>query len=203
MSEKQDRRKTRTKQLLRQALLELIEEKGMDRVTVSDLTERAGVNRGTFYLHYRDTADMIDRLKQEVYAGITALLLELNPLEVGQYARRGEAYPVGVKLLEYIRQQGDFFKVIIGPKGDPSFLPHIKSFIQDRLLHHILPQYAPSGQESLPNDYLIAFMASANLGIIAHWVETGMKLEPAELAKIITRFVSEGPLVTSGFVRRH
>ncbi len=46
-----DRRIARTKTAIREALVALIEEKGFDAILVSDIAERANINRGTFYLH--------------------------------------------------------------------------------------------------------------------------------------------------------
>lgn len=52
---KEDRRIRRTKKLLKQALAQLMDEKDFKDITVKDITERADLNRGTFYLHYTDT----------------------------------------------------------------------------------------------------------------------------------------------------
>ena len=50
----EDRRVRRTKQLIKQSLIELMHEKPFKDITVKDITERADLNRGTFYLHYVD-----------------------------------------------------------------------------------------------------------------------------------------------------
>ncbi|EEL70861.1 hypothetical protein IGA_00005 [Bacillus cereus HuA3-9] len=55
-----DLRVARTKEAIRDALTELINEKGFDSITVKDITARANINRGTFYLHYRDKYDLFD-----------------------------------------------------------------------------------------------------------------------------------------------
>ncbi|MED3564371.1 TetR/AcrR family transcriptional regulator, partial [Bacillus xiapuensis] len=49
----------KTKELLRNTLIDLIEEKGFDAISVRDITLKAGLNRGTFYLHYRDKYDLL------------------------------------------------------------------------------------------------------------------------------------------------
>ena len=56
--EKTDRRIQRTRELLRKALMELIDEKGYDAVTIQDITERANLGRTTFYLHYQSKEDL-------------------------------------------------------------------------------------------------------------------------------------------------
>ena len=45
----------------KKALIETINEKGFGNLTVSDITERAGINRGTFYIHYKGKQDLLNR----------------------------------------------------------------------------------------------------------------------------------------------
>ncbi|MDF2958919.1 MAG: TetR/AcrR family transcriptional regulator [Paenibacillus sp.] len=198
MKEKMDRRKIRSKQLLRNALLELIGEKGIDGVTVTDLTERAGINRGTFYLHYRDTADLLLQLKTEILDGLTKEMGQINPLELGYYAGKGKAYPVSVRVLEYFAKHADFFQVMFGPKGDLSFPLQIKEYMKTRLFNHIFNEIPQMNNSPVPRDYLIAYITSANLGILMHWFETGRQLPPSEVAHIITRIINDGPLAYTG-----
>ena len=70
----EDRRLRRTRERLRESLLELLGEKDLRSVTVKELTDRADVNRGTFYSHYQDIYDMLDQLEAEVFGEFTALL---------------------------------------------------------------------------------------------------------------------------------
>ena len=60
---KEDRRVRRTKKLLTQALTELMQQKQIKDITVTELTEKADMNRGTFYLYYRDVFDMIEKIE--------------------------------------------------------------------------------------------------------------------------------------------
>ena len=58
--EKLDPRVKRTRQLLEQAFLQVASEKGFQAVSVQDITERAGVNRATFYDHFTDKYELLD-----------------------------------------------------------------------------------------------------------------------------------------------
>lgn len=70
-----DRRVQRTRQLLRQAFIEVSQEKGVTAVSVQDITERANVNRGTFYAHYPDKDALIEELtRDEFHRRITSHL---------------------------------------------------------------------------------------------------------------------------------
>ncbi|WP_310549897.1 TetR/AcrR family transcriptional regulator [Paenibacillus glufosinatiresistens] len=198
MSEKMDRRKLRTKNLLRKALLELIEEKGVDAITVSDITKRAGLNRGTFYLHYQDVSDLLEQNKSEVYGGLREIIVQLSFLELFNYASKDEPYPKITRIFDFCKFHSEFFKVILGPKGDPSFLEQISRFMQNQLSQKI-PEWQPQQNKVIvPLGYLITFVISANMGILQHWFAMGLKETPTELALIITRIVSQGVIASAG-----
>ena len=67
---KEDRRIRRTKKLLKQALAQLMDEKDFKDITVKDITERADLNRDTFYLHYTDTYDILNKIEDEILKNI-------------------------------------------------------------------------------------------------------------------------------------
>ena len=67
----QDRRVRRTRMRLQQAMLELLKEKDARSITVRELTQRADVNRGTFYAHYKDVFDLLDQMEQDLFQRLT------------------------------------------------------------------------------------------------------------------------------------
>ena len=69
-----DSRVRRTKRLLRQGLTELLKEKSIKKITVRELSERVDINRGTFYLHYKDIYDLVDQIEQELFAEYESIL---------------------------------------------------------------------------------------------------------------------------------
>ena len=71
MEEKLDRRVVRTKQQIRQALIDLLSQKSENNISVRELTQKANINRGTFYIHYKDIHDLVEQLVDE---GVEKLL---------------------------------------------------------------------------------------------------------------------------------
>ncbi|MFB9279384.1 TetR/AcrR family transcriptional regulator [Cohnella cellulosilytica] len=198
MVKKTDRRQIRTKQLLRQALLECIEEKGIDHVTVTDVAERANLNRGTFYLHYRDVPDMLDTLMNERFEQVFSLVRLLDPRELSQYAFAGEPYPKVLAIFEEVLRNADFFKVMLGPKGELSYAMQFRNLMSSHLfskLEYIMPEGAPT---LVPREYLVAYMTAANFGMVLHWIQNGFRETPYQMALIATQLVNHGPIVSSG-----
>ena len=98
MTEKmEDRRIRRTKRLLKQGFAELMREKDFQEITVRDITDRMDLNRGTFYLHYADTYDLLQKLESDVLDDVQRMIDE-HSSEAGT----GSLQPVDV----YKRQNG-------------------------------------------------------------------------------------------------
>lgn len=198
MSEKMDRRQARTKLLLYKALMELLSEKTAEAITVTDIATRADINRGTFYLHYRDVPDMLEQIKDQVFSSIESRIILMDPSEVMKYGAKDEPYPVAVMIFEEVARHADFLSVMFGPHGDISYAIRFKTFIS-RHIYNKLTLYQPDTNDLLvPRDYLIAYMASANLGILMHWLDTGMQQTPYQLGRMITQIVNHGPIYSAG-----
>ncbi|MFB9330247.1 TetR/AcrR family transcriptional regulator C-terminal domain-containing protein [Paenibacillus aurantiacus] len=194
MSDRIDRRKERTKQLLHVALLELIEERGLEGITVSDLTQRAEINRGTFYLHYKDVPDMLDQSKMAFLQGFKTLLAKLDVASVVEKAISDETDPGMVEIFAFIAENADMFRLLLGPGGDSFFgdqvIELLKEYLYDKLPFWQLEQ----ARLQIPSDFLIAYVSAANLGFLHHWLESGMQQSPEEFARMVVRLVRVGPI---------
>ena len=73
--EKKDLRYSRTDRLLQEAFLELLKAKSVDRITIRDLTERARINRCTFYHHYQDIYDLLEQIEDGVMEHVLAAVI--------------------------------------------------------------------------------------------------------------------------------
>ncbi|RUT35473.1 TetR/AcrR family transcriptional regulator [Paenibacillus zeisoli] len=198
MEEIVDRRILRTKQMLREALMELIEQNGYEGISVTQLTEKAGLNRGTFYLHYRDLQDLLDKCSDYMLEGWLSIMRDFNPLEAQNSKYLNVPNPQIVKIYEYFKQNSWFFKVILGPKGDPAFPLRMKRAMHDHLEGNRVKFELDDNDFLVPSDYINEYVLSVNMGILQHWFETNMTKTPEEVAIISTRLAQLGPLGSSG-----
>ena len=72
--EKVDKRIRRTKKILTEALIDILKEKNVEDITVSELAKRADVTRTTFYQYYRDPVDMLEQLQYEITQDIQKIV---------------------------------------------------------------------------------------------------------------------------------
>ena len=115
-----------TRNALKQALLTLMEEKNVDKITVKELCETAGINRGTFYLHYDSPSALL--------ADIENQFLEENLAIFRSYWKTQRDRNLMTELFLSIRKSGDFCRILMGPTGDPQILRRLQDIIRDGVL---------------------------------------------------------------------
>ena len=100
-------------------------------------------------------------------------------------------------LFDYLRDQGDFLHAVTGPGGDIRFAPRLRDSVCANLIQSILHERYRKNPTPFV-EYYVAFFATAYLGVIEHWIETGMKESSEEMALIAMRlfFIKPGESIT-------
>lgn len=190
-----DRRIIRTRKAIRDALTALMKEKSFDEITVSDLTARANINRGTFYLHYKDKYDMLEQSEAEILEGVKNIRGPrkiFQRVDIADFDYMNQPLPIVTELFRYLQENAEFVSVILGSKGDPGFHVKLKEAMRETMSEGILSRL---DEEELivPLGYLSAYAISAQIGVIQHWLDTGMKESPDEVSVILSRLVFSNP----------
>ena len=170
---KMDRRSRRTRNVLTAALMALLKEKPLKSVTVTELTERADVNRATFYVHFKDVFDMFDQVKLE-FCDICRDLVDAHAHELA----RNENRPFLEDIFRYFAANEDAFATIFGEVVD---------VVRDRCLAAVSPlDKVERGArtnlalgEALCN-YQFDFLVSGIVSMLRRWLAEGRR-EPVEL----------------------
>ncbi len=195
-----DRRIVRSKQALREALIDLMEERGFESLTVNDLCERANLNRGTFYNHYRDKEELLQTFEDEILGHLANFKDEMQTFTIRDlvsYRSGKKPFPFLVEVFDYLHEQGDFLHAAMGPGGDVRFAPRLRDAIcTDMILAVLHDRYRNNPTPFVR--YYVSFYASAYLGVITRWIDTGMQESSEEMAKIAMRlfFIKPGESIT-------
>ncbi|MCR2805732.1 TetR/AcrR family transcriptional regulator [Paenibacillus soyae] len=190
-TERVDPRIVRTRQLLKDAFIDLIQEEDVDKITVNRLTERATINRVTFYQHYRDIPDMMEKLAEEMYNEIYRILHEYEARSRGLI--EGEDMLL-LELLEHIAANGKFYRAVLTFRKTPIFMERL----HDLLAKWIEEKYDNSGSQSkfvrlnINKDIAIWYGTSSLTGLIVSWLRNGMPYTPQYMAKQFYKLVSRG-----------
>ena len=191
----EDLRVQRTRKFLMQAMIDLIVEKGFLGITVQDISDRAMVNRATFYRHYRDKYDLLEQYINEVYK-LTASGDESSPAQTND--KDPSNPPVGmVRMNEHVQTHADFYRVMLGTKGDPSFVQKMQQYTEMRLREAYGTRLK---SESLPSDLCLSYLSYAGIGALVWWLNNGKQYTPKQIAGWILQ-LNEGVLSKAGVAK--
>lgn len=193
-----DRRVIRTRQVITEAFLNLISEQPFAKVNIKDITERADVNRSTFYSHFQDKYDLLNQLVQEHLYELQQLAEQ--HLQTQHLLESETADPYYTALFEHLAEHELFYKMMITRMSPELFLEPMRIVIRDSYYRFISRRTAASST-LVPQDILLDYMSYAIMGIIKQWFDTEMIYSPRYTALQLTRLSFAGTYTAMGQTR--
>lgn len=181
---KPDRRIERTRLLLRDALMQLIVEKGYHEITIQDITDRANVSRTTFYLHFKDKEELLFTGMVDLYNDLVKGYASMSREELLQYGVTETCFdPTD---FVHVAQHADFYRVMVSEKGDAGFIMRVRQYLASITLQYVLePLIVPGQTVRIPLDFLAHYTAGAQIGVISWWLENNMPYTPEQMARLM------------------
>lgn len=169
----------RTQKLLREALIELIEERGFEALTVGEITERAMVSRAAFYRNYQDKYDLVEQIFEEAMRALLAAVGEL-----------GQEHPaeVWVTFFEHIAQYERLYRALLGSKGSPWFVRKMRAALVSLVKERGHLPHGPDANARLAHTFADGFVPDlmstlfVEVEAITWWLEQGRPYTTREIA---------------------
>ncbi len=180
-----DRRVRKTRAQLRRALTELLLEKDIRSITVRELTERADVNRGTFYAHYRDIFDLVEQTENELLQEIDTILKACPPDRL-----RRDVLPILREVFRFVDQNQSLCRSFLDRQSGDGFFHRLNSLIYQKCLQEWDGLF-PLGDLSQPN-YCLEFLVSGIVGLVRAWAIRGFRESPEEMAQLANQLILSG-----------
>lgn len=171
-----DRRARRTRRLIREALLALLEGKPVEQVTVTELCEKADINRNTFYAHYAAPEEVLHELEDELFGDLAGMLEE------------GDGTFFTSSILSHIAAHKGVYRVL-WRSGSQRLL---KRQIGFAIAHGQSRWEDETGGDPSEVSQYLRFAAAGGLELVREWVEGGCQEPQDTLADRLDRFVSMG-----------
>jgi AcrR family transcriptional regulator len=157
----------RTRTLLREALVDLIEERGFDKITVGQITDRAMVSRAAFYRNYRDKYHLVEQIFDEAMARLRGTI-------------GGDERPAldrWISFFEHLDAYHRMYRALLGRKGSPWFADRMRASLTDMVAPHFPPPKTTATPGLVP-----AVLASMFAASITWWLEHDRPIPPREIA---------------------
>ena len=181
---KEDRRIRRTKKLLKQALAQLMDEKDFKDITVKDITERADLNRGTFYLHYTDTYDILNKIEDEILKNIQNMINQ----NIEKTNASDSVIPALKPIAEYIMENADICRCLINNKASVDFIEKFQNLIYDNCSDIIKRRH--NVKDSKQNEFYLSFITLGIIGMVKKWLETKPMVSAEEIVVFVNQIMT-------------
>ncbi|EHS58706.1 TetR/AcrR family transcriptional regulator [Paenibacillus sp. Aloe-11] len=180
----------RTKKRIRDTFISLVEQHGFNAVTVRNLTATARINRGTFYLHYKDKYDVIEQIQTDFLDGLQkVMVVNISPDEMKQTYREEKPYLPFVGMFEYIHKYGSLIRLLLGPKGEPGFAGKLRDMVNRSFHKKLQNNNVFNNNPAIPQEYLSAYVAAIFLGVMEEWLSQDMPHSPEQIAVFYIKLI--------------
>ncbi len=177
--QKNDRRSRYTKRFLKESLIELMEEKPINKISVSELCDKADINRSTFYNHYSDQYDLLQQMEEEIIDDVNAMLADCEYQKYDSKLMQILAY-----IFEYIRDNSRACRILLSEQGDVHFQKQILMIAHESYVTELVTRNRLE-EDTATDIYL--FIVNGSIGLIQSWLKNGMKKSAHEMAELIVR----------------
>lgn len=199
-NKKEDRRIRRTREMLQEALLGLMIEKGYEAVTVQDIIDRADVGRSTFYSHFYDK----DQLLKYSISRLRDVLEQARLNSMSKTSSAGEGtsgeirFSFSLAMFEHVKSHLPLYEATVKKSGTivmPFMLKMFEEITHDEiavLLSTSSTSAAGTGIATIPQDLTVKFVANTFFTLLSWWVDNNMPLSVEEMDRIFHKLVLTG-----------
>ena len=167
----ENRRVRLTKRLMKDALLELLESKPLEKIKVTDVCAAADVNRSTFYAYYSDVLGLLREIEDELIDGSPAMNSGSDYSEE-KFLSELEEY------FEFVRQNERLFRILLVRRSSDEF--------NRRLIDAVMERCSPVSSAA-KGRYTYVFCESGVVGILRDWISDGFPVPSGDFAALVLK----------------
>jgi AcrR family transcriptional regulator len=185
---KLDPRVIRTRRLLRESFMKLVGEKGYWDITIQDITDRATLNRVTFYLHYDNKEDLLvqttNYIQDELVKRVETPKEGASPRELVLEALAAN--------FQVFADYADFMKAMLGKDGVWSFIFAMQDYQYQAHMNTLMKLKNFTPEEGQEIQIVLRYMHSAFMGVLQWWLANGMSRSKEDMAQIVYKLSTQG-----------
>ena len=175
MAKAEYRSAVRSRKLINEALADLLTEKPLDKITVTDVVKRADSNRGTFYAHYRDIPDVVDHLIQQTFSAIRDAMIAQTEMP----SNMGLVFLTAIQTI--LEEDLSFYRKILNSSASSLMQEQLVSIVLDFLVEHKDRFYQGSQEEY---QIAIRFCAGGLSNLYRDWFSGKLTCSLSELTQM-------------------
>ncbi|MFE4142290.1 TetR/AcrR family transcriptional regulator [Peribacillus sp. YIM B13472] len=180
-----DRRIRKSKLALKDSLISLMQHKDFREISITDIVERADLNRGTFYKHYQYKEELLEEVMEDVIADL--ILSYREPYKNVETFTINELTASVIKIFEHVANYANIYTLILKSNAWPKLLERICNELKKLPLED-LEDYRPNPK--INKELASSYQAYAILGMIIEWVNTGFTYSADYMAEQLLEIIN-------------
>ncbi|WP_210617421.1 TetR/AcrR family transcriptional regulator [Mammaliicoccus lentus] len=190
----EDRRVRKSKTAIKKAFIQLLEDDQIERITIRQISDKADINRGTFYLNYDDKYALLEEMEDEQIADLKKLV-DIRKVNLAQ--KTAEEFieifsnEVIKKVIIHISENIEFYHAILNLDRTSKIEERITDMILSNINYLIGENNTVYG---VPDDYYLRYVSGALMSMVKYWVHDENRVSIEELVQYIVTISTRGPL---------
>ncbi|MDT2866007.1 TetR/AcrR family transcriptional regulator [Vagococcus carniphilus] len=194
---KQDLRVIRTKKMIVDAFLTLVDQKGYEAITIQDIADKAMINRATFYAHFKDKPDLYDFVMEFAISNLS-VILDADKFNKSQFIHIKSIEKTLTEVFVLIKEKQNFFKILTEGSSSELFRKKIAEVLSTMYEETFSKLRITENEIEVPISFIIEYMTSIFIGTVHWWVTTDSDFEPSHMARLVIKLVGNGHLTVLG-----
>lgn len=170
------------------AFLKLYEKKGIEKITIGEITREAKIYRGTFYYYYQDIYDLLAKVQEQIFEEVIGIISRMI-----EGFMNGNLEEISIIMNQLFENHEEMMTLFIAKKPDVTLQGKIKECGKRVALDKLGIE---ENQLSIEQRYLLEYIASAQLGLIRYWIENKKDIPATQLAKVVQMANLKGPFTS-------
>lgn len=197
MKKKTDLRVLRTKKMIITAFIELVEEKGYDKLTIQDIADRAMINRATFYAHFKDKQDLYEHIFDVALKTMIQVLDNVPLMEDNRVQVKG-IEKILTTIYKQIQNNKPFFISMTQGSAIEVMREKLTSLLEEKYIDIFSKLRITENDIEVPIDFIIEYMTSIFMTMV-HWnIHSNTDFPPEHMARLTIKLVGNGHLTVLG-----
>lgn len=187
MAKKEDRRIQRTRSMLREALIDLIIEKGYAAITVQDIIDRANIGRTTFYAHYQDKEELLTEMTADLRAFIKEQV-EANSDKVSTDEFR---FVFSLAMLQHTQGHKRLYKAVAHKESGITVMRHMERTLSDLVLEEV-NKLSSNANLGIPKEIAVEYIVNTFFIMVRWWMDQSKPVSAEEVDRLFHRLTLPG-----------
>ncbi|WEV45757.1 TetR/AcrR family transcriptional regulator [Streptococcaceae bacterium ESL0687] len=197
MKIKKDLRVVRTNRLIINSFLQLLREKSFDKITISEISNHAMINRATFYAHFKNKDDLYESLIDYFFEDISDII-NREDLTDERTVNVKNIEGALEEIYHFIKKNPEFGLILLDSGNERLIRRKLLDFLDDKYLELLAQLDIREDGLQVPTDFVVSYIIGIFTSSLKWWMDNLDKITPQELSHLVIKLISNGHLTVLG-----